>query len=163
MSTTPYYSDSLATLYLGNALDPDLTLLWSAADVLIFDPPYGVNYQSGARRDTLAASIANDEDTSVRDYCLTEWGATKPALVFGSWRIPRPSATKARLVWDTGGALGMGDLSIPWKPADQEIYVLGDGPWQGRRSNNVLAFPPVQSTSRGGAATSAPEARATHG
>lgn len=145
--TGPYYSDDHATLWLGAAEE---CFDWLSADVLIFDPPYGIAYQSGARRDTLASSILNDGDTSVRDRALTDWGPTKPALVFGSWRIPRPTAARARLIWDTGGALGMGDLSIPWKPSDQEIYVLGDGPWTGHRGNNVLRFPPVQATARRG-------------
>lgn len=44
----------------------------------------------------------------------------------------------------------MGDLRIPWKPAHQEIYVLGDGPWKGARSADVLVCPPVQSTAKNG-------------
>ena len=49
------------------------------------------------------------------------------------------------LVWDTLGALGMGDLSIPWKPSHQEIYVIGRG-FSGRRTSDVLSFHPTQST-----------------
>ena len=71
------------------------------------------------------------------------WG-DRPALIFGTWRIPRPDGTHTRLIWDTKGALGMGDLSIPWKPSDQEIYVLGKG-FQGPRTSNVLRCAPVQS------------------
>ena len=142
----PYYEDDLVTLYHGDCLE---ITDWLAADVLVTDPPYGVDYQSGSRRDKLAASILNDKDTSFRDGVLSLWG-DKPALVFGSWKIARPEATKARLVWDTLGALGMGDLRIPWKPADQEIYVLGDGEWQGKRTNNVLSFAPVQSMAKNG-------------
>ncbi len=143
----PYYEDDMVTLYHGDCLEVDE---WLSASVLIFDPPYGVDYNSGSRREKLAASILNDKDTIVRDDALTAWGDSKPALVFGSWKIARPAATKTRLIWDTKGALGMGDLRIPWKPADQEIYVLGDGPWQGKRTNNVLSFAPVQSMAKNG-------------
>lgn len=76
------------------------------------------------------------------------WG-DKPALVFGSWKIPRPEGTHTRLVWDTKGALGMGDLSVPWKPSDQEIYVIGKG-FTGPRTTNVLSFAPVQSMAKNG-------------
>lgn len=141
-----YYQDDLVTLYHGKLED---NLAWLDADVLIFDPPYGIDYQSGSRRANLAASIENDTDTTVRDTALDLWG-DRPALVFGSWKISRPAATRMRLVWDTKGALGMGDLSIPWKPADQEIYVLGPGPWRGKRTNNVLSFAPVQATAKNG-------------
>ena len=142
----PYYQDNMVTLFHGDCLE---ITDWLDADVLVTDPPYGGDYQSGSRRDTLAASILNDKDTSFRDGVLSLWG-NKPALVFGSWKIARPPATKARLVWDTLGALGMGDLRIPWKPADQEIYVLGEGEWQGKRTNNVLSFAPVQSMAKNG-------------
>ena len=141
-----YYQDESVTLYHGRCEEiPE----WQAMDTLVTDPPYGVDYQSGSRRDTLAASILNDKDTSVRDYMLSVWG-DKPALVFGSWKIQRPKATKALLIWDTKGALGMGDLRIPWKPSHQEIYVLGDGPWQGRRTTDVLSYAPVQSMATNG-------------
>jgi hypothetical protein len=116
--------------------------------VLVTDPPYGIAYNSGSRRADLAASIVGDEDTSLRDWVLEAWG-DRPALVFGSWKMPRPVGTHTRLVWDTKGALGMGDLSVPWKPSDQEIYVLGKG-FIGRRDTNVLRVAPVQATARNG-------------
>jgi DNA modification methylase len=54
------------------------------------------------------------------------------------------------LVWDKGGALGMGDLSIPWKPDHEEIYVMGKGFVGSRDSGSVLRFPPVQSMAKNG-------------
>jgi hypothetical protein len=148
--TEPYYQDDLVTLYHGDCFSMDVMYEWLRGDVLIFDPPYGIDYQSGYRRENLAASILNDKDTTVRDRVLGRWNDGRPALVFGSWKIERPAETKTRLIWDTKGALGMGDLRIPWKPSDQEIYVLGDGPWRGARSNNVLSFAPVQATAKNG-------------
>lgn len=142
----PYYQDDLVTLYHGDCLTDHRE--WLEADVLVTDPPYGINYQSGRRREALAASIKGDEDTAVRDAAIEAWG-DRPALVFGTWRIPRPAGTHTRLIWDTKGALGMGDLSVPWKPADQEIYVLGKG-FVGRRDNNILTCAPVQSTAKNG-------------
>jgi DNA modification methylase len=35
--------------------------------------------------------------------------------------------------------LGMGDLSLPWGPSTEEIYVLGDG-FTGKRGRSVLRF-----------------------
>lgn len=141
----PYYEDDQVTLYHGDCRE---VTAWLDADVLVTDPPYGIAYQSGSRREVLAASIANDEDTTHRDAILEDWGE-RPALVFGTWRIPRPHLTHTRLIWDTKGALGMGNLSVPWKPSDQEVYVLGYG-FEGRRDTNVLTHAPVQSTGKGG-------------
>ena len=138
------------TLYQGDGL---IETAWHDADALVFDPPYGIDYNSGARREKLARSIAGDKDTVVRDTAISDWrlrrGEDAPALVFGTWRIPRPDSTRALLVWDTKGANGMGDLSLPWKPSHQEIYVLGKG-FKGRRGTDVLSVAPVQSTARNG-------------
>jgi site-specific DNA-methyltransferase (adenine-specific) len=140
--SAPYYQDDAVTLYHGDCRE---VMDWADADacVLVTDPPYGIDYHSNQRRQTLARSIAGDKDTRARDDVLFYWG-DRPALVFGTWRIPRPAATRALLVWDTKGALGMGAMDLPWKPAHQEIYVLGKG-FKGRRDSDVLTVAPVQS------------------
>lgn len=136
----PYYSDGSVTLYLGDCLE---VTEWLAADVLVSDVPYGIDYRSNRRRQTVARSILGDKDTSTRDAALERWG-DRPALIFGTWRVARPAGTRMKLVWDTKGALGMGAMDLPWKPAHQEIYVLGSG-FKGRRSSDVLTVAPVQS------------------
>lgn len=141
---TPYYEDDLVTLYHGDCRE---VTAWLEADALVSDVPYGIDYRSG-KASTMPRSIAGDKDTSVRDEILEAWG-DKPALIFGSWQRPRPAATKMLLVWDTKGANGMGDTSLPWKPSHQEIYVLGKG-FTGRRTTDVLTCAPVQSTARNG-------------
>jgi hypothetical protein len=138
--SAPYYQDESVVLYHGDCRELPA---WLEADVLVCDVPYGVDYRSNQRRQTLARSIAGDKDTSVRDDILEAWG-DRPALIFGTWRIPRPAGTRALLVWDTKGALGMGAMDLPWKPAHQEIYVLGKG-FRGRRDTDVLSVAPVQS------------------
>jgi site-specific DNA-methyltransferase (adenine-specific) len=142
--SAPYYEDQWVRLFHGDCRE---ITDWVAADVLFTDPPYGIAYQSG-KDGTLPRSIAGDEDTTLRDQALVRWG-NRPALVFGTWRPPRPAATHTRLVWDTKGALGMGDLSVPWKPSDQEIYVLGKG-FTGRRDSNIIVCAPVQSMATNG-------------
>jgi DNA modification methylase len=46
---------------------------------------------------------------------------------------------KQVLIWEKGGHCGMGDLSIPWKPNHEEIYVIGTG-FLGARTSGVLYF-----------------------
>jgi hypothetical protein len=153
----PYYADDFVTLYHGDCralLGEDSRGCFMAGvsamrqPVMLTDPPYGISYKSNSPRAQLAASIEGDEDTSLRDEILEWWGG-QAALVFGTWRVQRPAGTKARLIWDTKGALGMGDTTLPWKPSDQEIYVLGRG-FSGPRTSNVLTYAPVQSMARNG-------------
>ena len=143
---TPYYQDQFTTIYHADCRDVFEHIKGS---VLVSDVPYGIKYRSGARRaGSLARSIAGDFDTSLRDWVLSIWG-DRPALIFGSWKVARPAGVHTRLIWDTKGALGMGDLSVPWKPSDQEIYVIGRG-FSGRRDSNVISVAPVQATAKNG-------------
>ena len=134
-SVAPYYDHAGITIYHGDCRG---ILAWQAADVLVTDPPYGVALESGWAGLHGTCAIRGDDDTSARDAVLDAWGA-KPAIVFGVWRRPRPDATKAVLVWDKGGHAGMGDLSFPWKPNWEEVYVLGSG-FSGPRTSGVLKF-----------------------
>lgn len=142
---TPYYSHGGITIYHGDCREILPTL---AADVVVADPPYGIAYNSG-HYGSLPRSIKGDDDTSLRDWVVEQLNGQVPALLFGTWKRPRPAGTHTLLIWDTLGALGMGDLSVPWKPAHQEIYVIGKG-FTGRRDTDVLAFPPVQSMASNG-------------
>jgi len=140
----PYYDDGQVQIWHGDVRDHPHLL---SAGVLVTDPPYGIGYRSGhPRREGNARSIAGDEDTSLRDFVLGCWRG--PALVFGSWRRPRPAETRMVLVWDKGGALGSGDLSLPWKPDHEEVYVLGSGFVGTRDCGSVLRCPPEQAVGR---------------
>ena len=69
----PHYADDRTTIYHGDCREvlSRLPRLLQADFVwLVMDPPYGIDYQSGSRRDTLAASIQGDKDTSLRDEIL---------------------------------------------------------------------------------------------
>lgn len=132
-----YYQDDYVTLYHGDCLTGHDE--WLEADVLVTDPPYGMAYESNWNRDKrnvkIGVAVANDRDTGTRDQALSVWG-DKAALVFGKWTCDRPALTKARLIWDKC-VQGTGDLSIPWGPTDEEIYVLGKG-FVGPRGTNIV-------------------------
>jgi DNA modification methylase len=142
----PYYSDDIVTLYHGDCREVGE---WLAADVLVTDPPYGMAYESNWNRDRrnvkVGRPVVADGDTSVRDEVLRSW-QDRPALVFGRWTCPRPPAAKARLIWDKK-VQGTGDLSIPWGPTDEEIYVLGSG-FKGRRGTNIISIQMLMSGDR---------------
>ena len=139
-----------ATLYLADCRD----VLSEVRDIAAFlaDPPFGIGYQSGHATDALWAGgrkIANDHDTTARDEAVALFG-DRPALVFGSRRRPETPGTKMVLIWDKGPALGMGDLSLPWKPTTEEIHVVGKGFVGSRDKGAVVYHPPVQSMAKNG-------------
>ena len=130
--TAPYWRDDHVTLYLGDCRE---ITEWLTADVLVTDPPYGVHHSPRGTRGSNAPVIPGEvrtgrasdrelgpEHVAMRDTALTLWGA-RPAVVFGSWRAPRPRRTQARLIWDKIHP-GLGGVG-PWRPTDEEIYLLG--------------------------------------
>ena len=107
--TDPYYQDERVTLYHGDCLE--LADLWTCADVLVTDPPYGTQFskdnpKGGYGRRGVGSTppegftIANDGTTATRDAALGLWGA-RPAVLFGSPRLTDPPGEwEDRLVWD---------------------------------------------------------------
>ena len=141
-----YYADEFVTLWHGDCREIDA---WEAARVLITDPPYGIAWPSGSMHAAgpqmrVANAVEGDENLDARDAALASWGS-KPAVVFGSWRQPRPIHTKHRLIWHKRQAFP-GFRTSPWYPAEEEIYILGTG-YVGAPTQNVF----VTTEMRGGA------------
>jgi site-specific DNA-methyltransferase (adenine-specific) len=146
-----YYEDDHVTLYHGDCRE---VLAWVDADVLVTDPPYGTQFTAANPRggygrrylydqgDGLGATIAGDEGTTTRDAILDLWG-DKPALVFGSPRLPDPPGHwDDRLVWDkrrpgmNGGA---------WRYTHESIYARGFVRTRNDSFSVLTAFPADQS------------------
>ena len=128
-----------ATLYLGNCIEILPTL--PKVDAVITDPPYGIAHSSSHGASWKNTSIAGDSDTSVRDAAIAGFGVVAS---FGTWKTPPIADTRGVLVWDKGPAFGMGDLSFPWKPSWELVYIRGQG-WIGTRDEGVLRGPVVVS------------------
>jgi DNA modification methylase len=130
-----------ATLYLGDCREILPTL--PKVDAVVTDPPYGIAHTSNHGASWQKTQIANDHDTSCRDF-VANWCADMPAVFFGTWKMPPTQTARACVVWDKGPASGMGDLSLPWKPSFELAYICGDG-WRGARGEGVLRGPVVVS------------------
>lgn len=123
---TLYYQDRLVTLYHGDSLAAPS--LWTGADVMVTDPPYGLQALAGSYGNASSSrgevTIANDLDTTTRDAVLELWG-DKPVAVFGTPRLPEPpGGWSDRLVWDKA-QLGLNGGA--WRYAHETIFVRGDG------------------------------------
>ena len=148
----PYYSDDHVTIYHGDCLE--LAELWTHADVMVTDPPYGTHDGAGHRggygrrqnHDTgtgAGFTIANDGTTETRDAALALWGS-RPAVVFGSPRQADPPIDVAeRLVWDKR-RLGMN--GGPWRYRHESIYVTAGFERVSDASSSIIeVFPGDQS------------------
>lgn len=133
----PYYQDDLTTLYCADALaNPEL---WTEGEVLVTDPPYGMGYVSNRSKNGPSKKIVGDEKVTTRDRMLNIWHELddrKPALVFGTWKIPRPNCRNV-IAWIKGNDPGTGDLRLSWGNSWEEVYVIGYG-FEGKRVPNHI-------------------------
>ncbi|SDD60887.1 site-specific DNA-methyltransferase (adenine-specific) [Mycolicibacterium neoaurum] len=147
---SPYYQDANVTLYHGDCL----TITgWLGADVLITDPPYGTQFSAenpkggyGRRQNAGEGpegfTIANDGTTETRDAALSLWGS-KPALLFGSPRLPDPPGEWVdRLVWDKKRP---GMNGGPWRYRHESIYVSAGFERRDNETTSILVAYPEQS------------------
>jgi DNA modification methylase len=119
----PYYQDESVTLYHGDCRE---ITDWLAADVLVTDPPYGIDWSVGNYNGGRAhKGIANDATTGARDHVLAEWGVTKPAIVFGSPIAEMPKAAKQTLAWQKPPDAGIFGSVGGWRRDWEAIYLMG--------------------------------------
>lgn len=136
----PYYQEKDITIYCSDCLEvmPQI----EPVDLVLTDPPYGINYQSSHVAPTTTAEwmkseIANDSTVKFRDWAI---GIVSEWCIFGSIKAPLPANWRGCLVWDKGEAAGMGDLTFPWKPNWELIFIDGKD-WAGPRNTGVLRGP----------------------
>lgn len=151
---TPYYDEGGITIYHGDCRE--VLPLLPSVDLILTDPPYGINYvsNSGAGRGT--SPITNDgARLSLRLYrqvigsmradhilWFTRWDAWPDVWeVLGS-TFPM----RGLLVWDKGTP-GMGDLHH-WGPSYELIASVGNGQISGGRDGSVLRFAGVSGGNR---------------
>ena len=139
----PYYDRDGQTIYLGDCREVLPTLKTWRVDLVLTDPPYGINHASSHGASWEDTIIAGDSDTTVRDEIL-EMVLDLPCAVFGTWKTQPIANARGCLVWDKGPAFGMGDLSFPWKQSWELIYIRGNR-WIGSRDEGVLRGPCVVS------------------
>lgn len=97
----PYYSDDLVTLYHGDCREllPSLTF-----DAIVSDPPYGMDYEHGARKGGVrlghdAKRIKGDQNPFDPSHLLTH--GKMPVLLWGGNHFAdKLPASRGWLVWD---------------------------------------------------------------
>lgn len=134
MLPSPYYQDESCTIYHADCRE--IIPYLPKVDLVVTDPPYGINHTSGHGASWSGTVIAHDDSVAIRDAALSQLEGI-PAVVFGTWKTPKPANVRSVLIFDKGPAFGMGDLSFPWKPSFEEIYIIGNG-FHGSRDEGVI-------------------------
>lgn len=150
----PYYSDDLVQLYLGDCRD--ILPALPAVDLVLTDPPYGINYVSNRSVGRGTKPITNDgARLSValmrrivpilrarHVLWFTRWDVWPDVWYeLGAWFPMR-----GMLIWDKGNN-GMGNLNH-WGPSYEMIASAGNGVTRGSRDQSVLRYPQVSPTGR---------------
>lgn len=133
----PYFESGGITLYVADSRDVVPSIATEGVDLIITDPPYGVNATATGKRVRQLAldSIANDDDTTVGEEIVSlAWPKLRHfrhAYVFGPFNLSTlpHSCGHCELIWDKG-IIGMGDLAAPWGPQHEPIQfaIRADGP-----------------------------------
>jgi DNA modification methylase len=116
----PYFQSEALTLYHADCVALDVEY-----DLLVTDPPYGQQFESGFT-DMWGAITGDDDVDGIHArlaHVLRGLKRWRHAYIFGDRldlaKLPRMgSATD--LIWDKG-MIGPGDLSLPWGPQHERI------------------------------------------
>lgn len=132
-----------ATLYLGDCRE--ILFGVERAGAVVTDPPYGINAKlgmgGGSKGDGgmwKGVRIAGDLSVADRDEALHL--AAVPFAAFAKVNTPAPPGTRCTVIWDKGEHTGAGDLSLPWKPSFELVFIGGAGWTAHRRGSGVVRF-----------------------
>lgn len=124
-----FYASEWATVVHGRAEDVLPNHATESFDLVVTDPPYGVEWVSNMRAESFGQLDMDGGKQTDRDgirgvlqECVRLVGQKRHIYVFGpsdvlvGLKVSEPT----ELIWDKG-KMGMGDLSAPWGPAHEPI------------------------------------------
>lgn len=126
------YDSPRCKLWQGDAMEVLPSYKTESFDLVVTDPPYGVEFESGMREESLG-KIANDgadeESRGIVERILLESvrlvGQNRHLYVFGPEvlrEIDAKVSAPAELIWVKQDGPGMGDLTSPWGPQHEKVH-----------------------------------------
>lgn len=156
----PYYEHGGITIYHGDCREVLPCLPTDSVDLLVTDPPYGINWKSNQRREKLDG-IHGDNSIVIAmrglNASIRVWRRTRHAYVFGRFDLSTlPVSEPVELIWDKRNMSG-GDLSCPWGMEHEYILFFTNCKRDGvdvkrgglaarLRKGSVLSFQRITST-----------------
>jgi len=134
----PYYQDSEVTLYHGDCRN--IKLPKGSVDLLIADPPYGINWRSRGRHDPIRGDENNDWVKDAMRHTLKALRVHRHFYVFGPDVVSDLTVCPSvELVWDKGRMSASGSAGIPWSSGHEKITFAMYSPFKSHRSTGAGA------------------------
>jgi len=148
----PYYQDKWRAIFHGDCLEILPKLPDGCVDLVLTDPPYGVDYQSARRKDKSQwkPKIKNDKSPYVwwlpdagrvmsdpsALACFTRWDTEQDFRVAIRWA---GITSKSQVIWDKE-IHGMGDLNGDFAPQHENIIfaVKGKYKFPAKRPHSII-------------------------
>ena len=132
----PYFERDGITIYHGDAREVLPTLERNSVDLLVTDPPWGVEFVGRAKREVHGPIIGDEDESVAQDVLAASCRVLRPfrhAYVFGPETLVRPPlAASAQLIWDKVIVSG-GDCSLPWSKNWEPITFAMNVPTESAR------------------------------
>jgi DNA modification methylase len=149
----PFYEDDLVTLYHGDCRSVLPTIQRQSFDLLLTDPPYGINYVGRGQHGPIAGDDGATDLLAALATALRLLKFNRHFYVFGPQDISSlTTGATTELIWDKRKH-GAGNLSIPWGTSHEKITFGVWNPYKSQagvgahlarlRRGTVLAFPTV--------------------
>lgn len=134
----PYYETDLGKLYHGDCLE--IMPKVDSFDLIISDPPYGINHQSNGQHFKSFSKITGDDNMD--SYLFLNSFDIALCLFFSPYCQPKIK-WRSILVWNKGPTLGGGgDWKTCWKRSFEMIGVKNNPKLNGIRDEGVIKIIP---------------------
>lgn len=123
------HESEFATIWHGDARDVLATVPKESIDLVLTDPPYGVEWQSNWRSEQfeqLVGDGSSDDDRAIvvdiLEHCVRVVRQSRHLYVFGPADVLEGQKVSevVELIWDKG-TIGAGDMTSPWGPQFERI------------------------------------------
>lgn len=121
------HESEFATVWHGDARDVLAGVPTESIDLVVTDPPYGVEWQSNLRKERFTQLVGDGADereivADILEHCVRVVGQHRHLYVFGPTDVLEGLKVSevVELIWDKG-VIGSGDVTAVWGPQFERI------------------------------------------